>query len=53
LKTFIRLSVAALVLTGVAATTQANASAKTTVQPKISAMPVPVCAPDGSTSCGL
>ncbi len=52
MKTVIRLSVAALVLTGFAASTQAS-SVKTTVQPKISAMPVPVCAPDGSTSCGM
>ncbi|SNT31205.1 hypothetical protein SAMN05421770_107114 [Granulicella rosea] len=53
MNTIIRLSVAALVLTGVVATTQANASSKTTIQPKISAMPVPSCAPDGQNSCGL
>ncbi|SNT31221.1 hypothetical protein SAMN05421770_107116 [Granulicella rosea] len=52
MKTTIRLAVAALVLTGFAATTQASTS-KTTVQPKVSAMPVPSCAPDGQNSCGL
>jgi hypothetical protein len=53
MKTMIRLSVAALVLTGAIASTQVNLSAQTRVSAKASSMPVPYCPPDGSTSCGI
>ena len=54
MKTIIRAAVLALVVTGVAASTQiAPASAKTIAVAKVSAMPVPVCAPDDPNACGM
>ena len=55
MKNIVRAFVAALVLTGVAASTQiASASSQTKVTfAKASAMPVPCCAPDDPNACGF
>ena len=55
MKNIVRAFVAALVLTGVAASTQiASASSQTKVAvAKTSAMPVPCCAPDDPNACGI
>jgi hypothetical protein len=55
MKTIIRAVVLALVVTGVAASTQiSSASTKTTaVLAKTSALPTPMCAPDDPNACGL
>ena len=54
MKTIIRASVLALVVTGVAASTQiSSASTKTAVLAKTSALPTPMCAPDDPNACGM
>ncbi len=55
MKLIVRSLVVALAVTGAIATSYANASSsKATIRvAKTSAMPVPSCAPDGTTSCGL
>ncbi len=55
MKTIVRLSVAALVLTGAIASTQvssASTSSKVTVA-RNSALPIPMCAPDDPNACGM
>jgi hypothetical protein len=56
MKHIVRAFVVALVLTGVAATTQTSSA--TTTQNKVTAartsmLPVPVCAPDDPNACGM
>jgi hypothetical protein len=55
MKTMIRAFVVALVVTGVAATTQtSNASTKNKVTiSRTSMLPVPTCAPDDPNACGI
>lgn len=55
MKLIIRASVLVLVLTGITATTYTNsASANTKPQvARLSALPIPMCPPDGSTDCGI
>jgi hypothetical protein len=55
MKTTIRAFVVALVVTGVAATTQtSNASTKNKVTiSRTSMLPVPTCAPDDPNACGI
>jgi hypothetical protein len=55
MKNIIRAFVVALVVTGVAATTQtSNASTKNKVAvAKVSMLPVPTCAPDDPNACGM
>jgi hypothetical protein len=54
MKTIIRAAVLALVVTGVAASTQiSSASTKTAVLTKTSALPTPMCAPDDPNACGM
>ena len=55
MKFAVRTFVAALVLTGAAASTQiASASSQTKVAvAKTSAMPIPMCAPDDPNACGM
>ena len=54
MKTIVRATVLALVVTGIAASSQiSSASTKTATLSKTSAMPTPMCAPDGSTTCGM
>jgi hypothetical protein len=55
MKTMIRAFVVALVVTGVAATTQtSNASIKNKVTiSRTSMLPVPTCAPDDPNACGI
>jgi hypothetical protein len=55
MKHIVRAFVAVLVLTGVAATTQAsNASAKNkVVASRTSMLPIPVCAPNDPNACGM
>jgi hypothetical protein len=55
MKTMIRAFVVALVITGVAATTQtSNASTKNKVTiSRTSMLPVPTCAPDDPNACGI
>jgi hypothetical protein len=55
MKNMIRAFVVALVVTGVAATTQtSNASTKGKVaMAKVSMLPVPTCAPDDPNACGM
>lgn len=55
MKNMIRAFVVALVVTGVAATTQtSNASTKNKiVVAKASMLPVPTCAPDDPNACGM
>ncbi len=53
MKTLVRLSVAALVITGAIASTQVSLSAQTSVSAKASSMPIPYCPPDGSTDCNI
>lgn len=53
MKLIIRASVLVLVLTGITATTY-TASANTKPQvARLSALPIPMCPPDGSTDCGI
>jgi hypothetical protein len=60
MKTIVRAFVAALVLTGVVASTQTSSAstqdkvtvAKVTVA-KVSMLPIPSCAPDDPNACGL
>ena len=54
MKTIIRAAVLALVVTGVAASTQiSSASTKSVAVAKTSAMPTPMCAPDDPDACGM
>jgi len=55
MKTMIRAFVVALVVTGVAATTQtSSASTKNKVMTaRTSMLPVPTCAPDDPNACGI
>jgi hypothetical protein len=54
MKTIVRAIVLGLVVTGAAASTQINhASTKTTIVAKVSALPVPMCAPDDPNACGM
>jgi hypothetical protein len=55
MKTMFRAFVVALVVTGVAATTQtSNASIKNKVTiSRTSMLPVPTCAPDDPNACGI
>jgi len=54
MKSIVRIAVAALVLTGIAASTQvSSASTKTVAVAKTSAMPTPMCAPDDPDACGM
>jgi len=54
MKTIVRAAVLALVVTGIAASTQVSSgSTKTAVVAKPSAMPIPMCAPDDPNACGL
>jgi hypothetical protein len=56
MKLIVRAAVLALVVTGVAASTQISSastnSAKVTVA-KNSALPIPMCAPDDPNACGM
>lgn len=55
MKNLVRAAVVALVLTGVAASTQissASAQTKVTVA-KTSAVPIPMCPPDDPNACGI
>jgi hypothetical protein len=52
MKNVVRAFVLSLVVTGAFASTHINNSA-TAVSGKVSAMPIPLCPPDGSTDCGL
>jgi hypothetical protein len=55
MKTITRAFVLALAVTGIAASTQiSSASTSATITAsKTSAMPTPMCPPDGSTSCNI
>jgi hypothetical protein len=54
MKNIVRAFVVVLVLTGVSASThKASASTKPAVSAQASALPIPVCPPDGTTDCGL
>ncbi len=55
MKTIIRAFVVALVVTGVAATTQtSNAATKNKVAPaRTSMLPVPTCPPNDPNACGI
>lgn len=54
MKNIVRLFALSLVATGFAASTMiSNASAQTKVSAKVSICPIPSCAPDGTTSCGI
>jgi hypothetical protein len=54
MKTIVRTTVAALVLTGAFASTQiSSASATKVTVARNSALPVPMCAPDDPNACGI
>jgi hypothetical protein len=54
MKNIVRASVIALVLTGISASAHMAAAATApTIAPKVSALPIPVCPPDGTTDCGI
>ena len=55
MNTFVRISVLALALAGIAATSYSQSSGlgATHVAAKLSAGPPPVCPPDGSTDCNI
>ena len=54
MKNIIRASVVALVLTGISASAHmASASTQPAVSAKVSALPIPVCPPDGTTDCNI
>jgi len=54
MKNLLRAFALSLVVTGAVASAHiTNSTSQTTLTAKSSAMPVPMCAPDGSTSCGI
>jgi hypothetical protein len=53
MKNIIRTFVFSLVVTGAVASAHLSASTQPVMHAKVSAMPVPSCPPDGSTSCGI
>ena len=53
MKNIVRASVIALFLTGISASAHMASASQTTVSAKASALPVPVCPPDGTTDCGI
>ncbi len=52
MKNIVRAFVLSLVVTGAFASSHIENSA-TSVSGKVSALPVPLCPPDGSTGCGI
>ena len=55
MKNIVRVFVAVLVLTGVAATTQSSSAStqNKVVAARTSMLPVPTCAPDDPNACGM
>ena len=53
MKLIVRIFALSLVVTGAVASTHIANASKPSVGARVSAMPIPVCPPDGSTSCGL
>ena len=54
MKIIARAFVLALAVTGLAASSNISSSAKTTVSvAKTSAMPIPTCPPDGTSTCNI
>ncbi len=53
MKTIVRASVIALFLTGSAAYTQINVHASSVLTTKVNSRPIPMCAPDDPSACGM
>lgn len=53
MKLIARIFALSLVVTGAVASTHLANASQPTVSAKVSAMPIPVCPPDGSTDCGF
>ncbi len=53
MKTLLRALALSLVVTGAVASTHIAKTSQSAVGPRISALPVPTCAPDDPNSCGM
>ena len=53
MKLIARMFVLSLVVTGAVASAHIANASQPTLGAKVSALPIPACEPDGSTSCGM